>query len=339
MIQRFGNKTPVLGEGCYVSESAAVIGDVELGADASVWFGASVRGDSAPIRVGSRTNIQDNATIHCTDGMPAVLGDRVSVGHNAVVHSAVVEDDALVGMGAVVLDGAVIGRGSIVAAGAVVTKGTQIPPYSLVMGIPGRIAGTVPEGANLENAEIYAARKEAYRLADTGRRRDPLDGDFAFRGILPGEKEQAAAIEEICFPPNEACSREQMDLRADLAPELFLVAEDRKTGRLAGFLNGIATKESAFRDEFFMDASLHDPAGDTVMLCGLDVLPACRGRGLARELIRRYARRERERGRRRLVLTCHAEKTAMYEKMGFRDLGLSASVWGGESWHEMDLLL
>lgn len=167
MIQKYLNKTPVPGERCFIAENAAVIGDVEMGSDCSVWFGASVRGDSAPIRIGCQTNIQDNATLHCSDDMPLELGDRVSVGHNAVVHSAVVEDDALIGMGAVVLDGAVIGRGSIVAAGAVVTKGTKIPPYSLVMGIPGRIAGTVPADANLENAQIYAARKEEYRLSET----------------------------------------------------------------------------------------------------------------------------------------------------------------------------
>lgn len=166
-----------------------------------------------------------------------------------------------------------------------------------------------------------------------------MDERFAFRAILPEEKEQVSEIEEICFPPNEACSREQMSRRADLAADLFLVAEDRKTGRIAGFLNGIATNERAFRDEFFMDAALHDSAGDTVMLCGLDVLPAYRHQGLATELVSRYVRRERARGRKRLVLTCLEEKVPMYESMGFADLGLSASVWGGESWHEMHLLL
>ena len=127
--------------------------------------------------------------------------------------------------------------------------------------------------------------------------------------------------------------------RAERAPELFLVAADRASGRLAGFLNGLATDEARFRDEFFTDAGLHDPEGSAVMLCGLDVLPEYRGRGLARELMERYARRERERGRRRLVLTCLESKVAMYERMGFRDLGLSASAWGGEEWHEMERLL
>ena len=165
------------------------------------------------------------------------------------------------------------------------------------------------------------------------------NGRFDFRSIRPGEAEEAARIEAICFPPNEACSREMMLKRAAAAPELFLVAADRETGKIAGFLNGLSTDETAFRDEFFTDASLFDPRGRTVMLLGLDVLPEYRGRGLARELVSRYADRESARGRTRLVLTCLEEKVAMYEKMGFRDLGPAASTWGGESWHEMDLPL
>lgn len=163
MILDFTDKTPRLGARCYIADTAAVIGDAVLGDDCSVWFGASIRGDSAPIIIGRGTNIQDNATLHCTDGVSCSLGDFVSVGHNAVVHSATVEDDVLIGMGAVVLDGAVIGRGSIVGAGAVVTKGTVIPPYSLVMGIPARVVKTVAEGINRENAQLYIDRKDAYR--------------------------------------------------------------------------------------------------------------------------------------------------------------------------------
>ena len=162
---------------------------------------------------------------------------------------------------------------------------------------------------------------------------------FEFRAIRSEEAEQAAAIEQICFPPNEACSRDMMVQRVVIAPELFLVAVDRASGRVAGFLNGLATKETVFRDEFFTDASLHDPEGHTVMLCGLDVLPEYRGRGLARELVSEYCRRERERGRKRLVLTCHDSKVDMYRKMGFRDLGESASAWGGEKWHDMECIL
>ena len=158
--------------------------------------------------------------------------------------------------------------------------------------------------------------------------------DFVFRAIRPEETEQAIAIEAVCFPPNEACKREHMIPRIAAASDFFLIAEDPRTGKIAGFINGIATNETAFRDEFFTDASLHDPDGRSIMILGLDVLPEYRGRGLARRLVMRY--RQRYPGR-RLVLTCLERLVPMYARFGFRDLGLSASVWGGEAWHEMDM--
>jgi len=163
--------------------------------------------------------------------------------------------------------------------------------------------------------------------------------EFEFRNIRPEEAEQAAQIEQICFPPNEACSPEHMRERVNAAPELFLVAVEKKSGKIAGFLNGIATDEQAFRDEFFTDATLHDPDGSNVMLLGLDVLPGYRVQGLARELVHRYCMREAPKGRKRLVLTCLESKVEMYRKFGFCDLGESASEWGGEKWHEMDIAL
>lgn len=126
-----------------------------------------------------------------------------------------------------------------------------------------------------------------------------------------------------------------MRARIGVAADLFLVAIDRKNGRMAGFVNGIATDESKLRDEFFMDAGWHDPKGKNVMILGVDVLPRYRGRGLARELVARYCAREWEQGREKLILTCLSDKVAMYEKFGFLDLGEAASQWGGERWHEM----
>jgi ribosomal protein S18 acetylase RimI-like enzyme len=158
---------------------------------------------------------------------------------------------------------------------------------------------------------------------------------FTFRSIRPEEADQAVQIEQICFPPNEACSEYHMKERIKIAPELFLVAVDKETGKLAGFLNGLSTDETVFRDEFFTDASLYDPSGKQVMLLGLDVLPEYRRQGLAREIVRQYGMREKEHGRQMLVLTCLDEKVEMYRKMGFVDLGLSGSTWGGEAWHEM----
>ena len=113
--------------------------------------------------------------------------------------------------------------------------------------------------------------------------------NFEFRHILPEEADQAVAIEQICFPPHEACSEGHMKKRIAKAPELFFVAVDKESGRLAGFLNGLSTNEERFRDEFFIDENLYEPEGRNVMLLGLDVLPEYRGRGLARELVRGYA--------------------------------------------------
>lgn len=166
-----------------------------------------------------------------------------------------------------------------------------------------------------------------------------LEERFAFRTILPEEDEQAAKIEQICFPPNEACTEKMMCERTHQVPDLFLVAIDRETGKIAGFLNGSATKESKFRDEFFADTKLHDPDGENIMLLGLDVLPEYRGQGLAKEIVFRYMQREAARGRKKLILTCLDSKVRMYQKMGFQDEGIANSSWGGEQWHEMSCIL
>lgn len=158
---------------------------------------------------------------------------------------------------------------------------------------------------------------------------------FEFRDILQEEADQAVTIEHICFPPNEACSEKHMKARIVKVPELFLVAIDKETGKVAGFLNGLATKETAFRDEFFIDENLHDVQGTHVMLLGLDVLPDYRGQGLATEIVHQYICREAQNGRKVLVLTCLESKVEMYKKMGFQDNGLANSTWGGEAWHEM----
>lgn len=158
---------------------------------------------------------------------------------------------------------------------------------------------------------------------------------FEFRDIKAEESEIAAEIEQICFPPHEACTREKIIERVAAAPELFMVAVDKESGEIAGFLNGISTDETAFRDEFFTDISLYDANGKSVMLLGLDVLPKYRMQGLARAIVSEYVRREREKGRRTLFLTCLESKVKMYIKFGFTDNGIANSTWGGEQWHEM----
>ena len=162
-----------------------------------------------------------------------------------------------------------------------------------------------------------------------------LNERFTFREIYMNEIPQAIAIEMVCFPPNEACSALAMKERIAVASELFLVAIENETGLIAGFLNGLATNEQAFRDDFFKDANLHNPDGKNVMLLGLDVLPQYRMQGLARELMEQYSAREKARGRKALILTCLEEKVEMYKKFQFEDDGMANSTWGGESWHQM----
>jgi carbonic anhydrase/acetyltransferase-like protein (isoleucine patch superfamily) len=140
MIRTYQGHTPVIQKSCYVDVSAQVIGDVELGENSSIWMNAVVRGDVNYIRIGKNSNIQDCAVLH---GMryvyPVIVGDWVTIGHNATVHGCVVEDACLIGMNATILNNARIGEGSIIAAGAVIPENTVIPPRSLVAGIPGKV--------------------------------------------------------------------------------------------------------------------------------------------------------------------------------------------------------
>ena len=129
---------PKIDSSVFIAKTATVIGEVSIGKSSSVWFSAVVRGDIAPVVIGEETNVQDGAVLHVGHGFPCLIGNRVTIGHGAIVHGAAVKDDAMIGIGAIVLTGAVIGEHSLVAAGAVVTENTVIPPGVLVMGIPGR---------------------------------------------------------------------------------------------------------------------------------------------------------------------------------------------------------
>jgi carbonic anhydrase/acetyltransferase-like protein (isoleucine patch superfamily) len=170
MIDSFLGRSPALGDAVYVSETAAVIGDVTLADGASVWFGASLRGDVHWIRIGAGSNVQDNATVHVSRGThPCDVGAGVTIGHNAVVHGCTIHDNVLVGMGAVVLDGADVGAGSLIGAGALVTGGTEIPPRSLVLGSPARVVRALTEAEverNRANAVHYVRMARMYRGVD-----------------------------------------------------------------------------------------------------------------------------------------------------------------------------
>jgi gamma-carbonic anhydrase len=151
-LDRFLRKQPVLGQGVYLASTAVVLGDVELGDFASVWYGAVVRGDINYIRVGHHTNIQDNAVLHLADELPCIVGNWVTVGHSAIVHACTVGDECLIGMGCTILDGAVIGEQSIIGANALVPQRMEVPPGSLVVGSPAKVkrALTPEERAGLK---------------------------------------------------------------------------------------------------------------------------------------------------------------------------------------------
>lgn len=138
-IYELDGKAPKLGDGAWVADSAEVIGDVELGPNVSVWCGAVIRGDCEGIRIGRNTNIQDLAVLHADVGIPLVVGDNVSVGHQAMLHGCTIGDGALIGIQAVILNGAKIGKNCIVGAGSVVTENKEFPDNSMIIGTPAKL--------------------------------------------------------------------------------------------------------------------------------------------------------------------------------------------------------
>lgn len=168
--QSFDSKSPRVERGVYVAPGARVIGDVDLCEGASVWHNAVLRGDEAPITVGKGSNVQDNCTLHCDAGKPLVLGENVTVGHNAVLHSCTVGNGSLIGMGAIVLNDVKIGNNCLIAAGALLTPRTEVPDNSMVMGSPATVRRplTAQEIAGMhENAVCYAALAGKYGSAET----------------------------------------------------------------------------------------------------------------------------------------------------------------------------
>ena len=153
----------------YIAEGAVVKGRVSIGEDSGVWYNATVRGDLEPIVIGAGSNVQDNAVVHVDPGFPVSIGDRVTIGHGAIIHGCTIGDDCLIGMGAIILNGAVIGKGSIVGAGALVTQNVQIPERSMVYGSPAKVIRQVrPQEleASRENAREYVqlAREQLHSI-------------------------------------------------------------------------------------------------------------------------------------------------------------------------------
>lgn len=163
-------KTPQVGQDVFTAPTATLSGDVAMGDRSSAFYGVSVRGDSAPIRVGEGSNLQDNVVLHADIGFPCTVGAGVSVGHSAVVHGATVGDGCLVGMSATIMNGSVIGEQSLVAAGALVLEGTQVPPRSLVAGVPAKVRRelTEEEVAGLKkNADTYLGLAAKHLVANS----------------------------------------------------------------------------------------------------------------------------------------------------------------------------
>ncbi len=174
MVYRIKNEKPRIHPSVFIAENAVVAGQVSLAEGCSVWFSATLRGDIAPIVIGKNTNIQDGSVVHCDTDVPTTVGEGVTVGHGAILHSCNIEDNTLIGMGAIILSGARIGRDSIVAAGALVPGNREFPPRSLILGSPAKVQRQLTDAevdANAKNAQHYIDRgaeaKIDYQDADT----------------------------------------------------------------------------------------------------------------------------------------------------------------------------
>lgn len=167
MIRPYRGKLPRVAASAYIDPSAQLIGDITVGERSSVWPNVAARGDVNSITIGDESNVQDNTVLHCDDGgFPLVIGNRVTIGHQAMLHGCVVEDDCLIGIGAIVLNGARIGKGSVIAAAALVPEGMDVPPGSMVMGVPGKVKRQItPEEQERfkENCQHYVDLCSHYR--------------------------------------------------------------------------------------------------------------------------------------------------------------------------------
>jgi carbonic anhydrase/acetyltransferase-like protein (isoleucine patch superfamily) len=171
MIQTYAGRVPRIAASAYIADSADVIGDVEIGENASIWFAAVLRGDIEPIRIGSNSNIQDGSVVHTMVGSPVLVGDWVTIGHRAILHGCTIEDNCLIGMGAILLNDVRVGEGSIIAAGALVPEKTVVPPRSLYLGVPARFKRELKESDQkfirmhaahyLEYKEVYVAERQS----------------------------------------------------------------------------------------------------------------------------------------------------------------------------------
>ncbi|MBN9607335.1 MAG: gamma carbonic anhydrase family protein [Actinomycetales bacterium] len=167
LLLPFEGASPRIHETAWIAPNATIIGDVTIEAHASVWYGAVIRGDMAPVVLGEGSNLQDGSVVHVDTGVPATIGRGVGIGHAAIIHGATVHDAALIGMGARLLNGSVVGSGSLVAAGAVLLEGHEVPPNSIAAGVPAKVRGEIEDAALRErvrsNAEQYVQLAARHR--------------------------------------------------------------------------------------------------------------------------------------------------------------------------------
>ena len=169
LLRTFAGHTPSVEDSAWIAPNATLVGNVTLGPESSVFYGAVLRGDTDAIVLGARSNLQDNVVVHCDTGIPTTIGSGVSVGHGAVVHGCTIEDDCLIGMHATIMNGAVIGAGSLVAGGAVVLEGAEFPPRSLIAGVPAKLR------RELSDDEVAALRVNADHYVELSRAHAAID--------------------------------------------------------------------------------------------------------------------------------------------------------------------
>jgi len=155
MILNFEEKKPIISEEAFVAKNATVIGEVVIGKCSSIWYNVVLRGDVAPISIENNTSVQDGSIVHCDVGVPTVIGNNVTIGHNVMLHACKIGDNSLIGIGAIVLNGVEVGEGAIVGAGAIVTPRTKIPPFTMALGVPAKVV------RNLSEEEIENLKKHA----------------------------------------------------------------------------------------------------------------------------------------------------------------------------------
>ncbi len=187
------------------------------------------------------------------------------------------------------------------------------------------------------NEDTTKERKQEMNTNTKEQELSSLKEQYELRSAREDDIEEIVNLENLCFAPHVACTYEMLSARIKQIPDMFLVASSRQTGEIAGFVTGLATEEEHFRDAFFEKPSLHFGKGHHVMILGLNVHPDYRHQGLAKGLMSFYRLSQAKQGKTKIILTCLEDKIRMYEKMGYKNLGLSHSLWGGIPWYEMVL--